>query len=147
MPRAQEQAGQVHGEHLLPFRERDVERMLAHRDAGVVDQDVHRADLPEDRFYGIFLRNIRDQHARRRILVDARDPGARLLQQVRRRLADAARSAGDGGRFAFQVEKFHGGASIGACTTSSFETPSSWTARARRRGRAIWAFPAERSLK
>jgi hypothetical protein len=113
MPRAatrtEKKPGQVDANDAVPFLQRDVERGLAHRDAGVVDQDIDGTDLPERGLHLIFIGNIA---ADIRIQIDAGNFRARFLQQIGGRLADAACGAGDDGRFALQVEKIHRAGSI-----------------------------------
>ncbi len=46
--RHMEDAGQVHGENPVPFFRRDVEKLVANADAGVVDDDVQPIQRDND---------------------------------------------------------------------------------------------------
>ena len=120
--RAQERAGQVDLDHALPFVEREVQGALVDADAGIVDEDVHSAELAHAvrdqrlspkgvRHVDLEARTLRPPRTQRdsrcggALAVDVADQHARAFvrERLRDRLADALRRAGDRWRRALRV--------------------------------------------
>src|SRR5205814_8393229 len=72
--RAEEGAGEIGVDHLVPFLELELVRRLADAHAGVVDEDVDPAKIPEDTL---------DHRGDRRLVGDVGDDGNRFYATLR----------------------------------------------------------------